>query len=289
MPSRIIVISGTHPQHLQIALDHGFWDFTRFRPVEDGDDLFFWVSGGGGLRAWVRARSSTVGLAGEPEPWEDSGVRTYTHRIYFESVSTSPAATPSWADVQQGVSTGQLASNGFLTVASAEGEQWLQDQFVSLRVDLGRGTTPVELSELAVPHGHDLRDRQIREVAVRRGQREFRTALLRAYRGRCAVTGSTVESVLEAAHIEPYREQQHHQVRNGILLRADLHTLFDLHAWTLGEDLAVIVGPELRESEYAEYEGVVIANSLASTDRPSRDVVSRHREASQAIWAAMPS
>lgn len=98
-----------------------------------------------------------------------------------------------------------------------------------------------------------------------------------------------MESVLEAAHIEPYREQQHHQVRNGVLLRADLHTLFDLLAWTLDENLAVVIGPELRESEYAKYDGVVIANGLASTDRPSRDVVSRHRETSQAIWAAMPS
>lgn len=286
MPSRIIIISGTHPQHLQIALDHGFWDFTRFRPVEDGDDLFFWVSGGGGLRAWVRARSATAALAGEAEPWEDSGVRTYTHRVHFDTVSSSPIATPTWADVQQGVSTSQLASNGFLTIASGEGERWLENQFVSMRVDLGHGTTPVDLSELAVPHGQDLRDRQIREVAVRRGQREFRTALLHAYGGRCAVTGSTVESVLEAAHIEPYREQQHHQVRNGILLRADLHTLFDLHAWTLDERYAVLLSPELRQSEYARFESTRIGAQLAAGDRPALSAVSRHRDTARTLWAA---
>jgi HNH endonuclease len=68
-------------------------------------------------------------------------------------------------------------------------------------------------------------ERQIRE---RRGQRQFRDALRECYGDRCLVTGCEVLAVLEAAHIKPSRGLDDNQVENGLLLRADVHTLFDL-------------------------------------------------------------
>ncbi|WP_404482023.1 HNH endonuclease [Novosphingobium sp. BL-52-GroH] len=67
-----------------------------------------------------------------------------------------------------------------------------------------------------------------RLVTLRQGQRAFRQALLSAYQGRCAISGCDVEEVLEAAHIMPYMGEHTNAVTNGLLLRADLHTLFDL-------------------------------------------------------------
>ncbi|WP_298166608.1 HNH endonuclease [Novosphingobium sp.] len=67
-----------------------------------------------------------------------------------------------------------------------------------------------------------------RKVAVRQGQSAFRDKLVAAYGGRCAVTGCTIDEVLEAAHIEPYATGRNNDASNGILLRADIHTLFDL-------------------------------------------------------------
>ena len=73
----------------------------------------------------------------------------------------------------------------------------------------------------------DERDRAMRAICIRRGQPAFRAALLAAYDGRCAVTGCNVEAVLEAAHISPYTEPSSDHACNGLLLRADIHTLFD--------------------------------------------------------------
>jgi putative restriction endonuclease len=48
-----------------------------------------------------------------------------------------------------------------------------------------------------------------------------------AYERKCAITGEKVLPVLEAAHIRPYRLDGPHDVDNGVLLRSDLHRLFD--------------------------------------------------------------
>jgi predicted restriction endonuclease len=67
-------------------------------------------------------------------------------------------------------------------------------------------------------------------VAIVCGQWEgvFRRQLLLAYEGRCAVTGCDVEVALEAAPIEPYQGPHSNDIANGLLLRADVHPLFDL-------------------------------------------------------------
>ena len=61
----------------------------------------------------------------------------------------------------------------------------------------------------------------------RLGQGGFRAQIIDAYARRCAVTGERTLPALEAAHIVPFAETQNHDLRNGLLLRADLHKLFD--------------------------------------------------------------
>jgi putative restriction endonuclease len=63
---------------------------------------------------------------------------------------------------------------------------------------------------------------------TRLGQGAFRVLVTDAYERRCAVTGEKTLPVLEAAHIKPYALEGPHQVQNGLLLRSDLHKLFDL-------------------------------------------------------------
>lgn len=78
------------------------------------------------------------------------------------------------------------------------------------------------------PNHADSRTEALRNVRLRRGQQAFRQALLERHGRRCVISGCAVEEVLEAAHILPYRGQEDHHPTNGLLLRADLHTLFDL-------------------------------------------------------------
>ncbi|WP_411816243.1 HNH endonuclease [Hyphococcus sp. DH-69] len=75
---------------------------------------------------------------------------------------------------------------------------------------------------------YDAREKSLLEVYRRQGQGRFREELLSAYNGTCAISGCRVVDVLEAAHILPHRGLASNRVQNGILLRADIHSLFDL-------------------------------------------------------------
>lgn len=93
----------------------------------------------------------------------------------------------------------------------------------------------------------------------RRRQDAFRKILLNAYESRCAVTGTCVPEVLQAAHIEPYRGQQSQSVDNGILLRADIHLLFDTRLLGI-EPLnhTIVLHDRLRNGEYSTFDGKAI-------------------------------
>jgi putative restriction endonuclease len=71
--------------------------------------------------------------------------------------------------------------------------------------------------------------------------------VLDEYSRRCAITGEKTLPVLEAAHIQPYSENGPHRVSNGILMRSDLHTLFDNGYLTLTKEFHVEVSRRIRE------------------------------------------
>lgn len=83
-------------------------------------------------------------------------------------------------------------------------------------------------------------------VRPRLGQGLFSIAVREAYEGACAVTGEHSVPVLEAAHIVPYGRGGQHRVDNGLLLRSDLHRLFDRGYVTVTPDYRFIVGERLR-------------------------------------------
>jgi putative restriction endonuclease len=86
-----------------------------------------------------------------------------------------------------------------------------------------------------------------RLVHPRLGQATFRIAVLEAYGRCCAVTGEHSLPAIEAAHIRSYAHDGPHEICNGILLRADLHRLFDTGYITVTPELHLQVSPRLRE------------------------------------------
>ncbi len=64
-------------------------------------------------------------------------------------------------------------------------------------------------------------------IRPRLGQGAFRVLVTDIYRRRCAVTQERTLPALEAAHIRPYGDGGAHEARNGLLLRRDIHSLFD--------------------------------------------------------------
>lgn len=81
----------------------------------------------------------------------------------------------------------------------------------------------------------------------RLGQGAFRILVTEAYRGICAVTGEKTLPALVAAHIKPYALNGPHDVKNGLLLRADIHQLFDQGYMTVTENYRVEVSQRIKE------------------------------------------
>jgi len=95
---------------------------------------------------------------------------------------------------------------------------------------------------------------------VRLGQGAFRVLVTDSYNRRCSITGEKTLPVLEAAHIKPYSESGPHFISNGILLRSDMHKLFDAGYLTITKDLIVEVSNRIKEEfnngkEYYKYHG----------------------------------
>lgn len=119
---------------------------------------------------------------------------------------------------------------------------------------------------------------------ARLGQGTFRVLVTEAYSRRCAITGERTLPVLEAAHIRPYAEAGPHLIANGVLLREDLHTLFDDGYLTVTEDLRVEVSRRIKEEfengrEYYRHHGQRLASlPSAPEDRPSVEFIRWHNE-----------
>lgn len=150
-----------------------------------------------------------------------------------------------------------------------------------------RGDTETDLLLSEAEHGapdakeaqppsddYDARVRTTRQIVTRRGQPKFRAGLLAVYEGRCAVTLSDTQAVLEAAHIRPYRGPDSNVLSNGLLLRADVHTLFDLALLAIEPGSHIVrVADSLKKSSYGELDGTRLSLPSDPMCRPSSEAL----------------
>ncbi len=93
-------------------------------------------------------------------------------------------------------------------------------------------------------------------IRGRRGDRKLRLALRKLYNDHCAISGSCLADLLEVAYIVPFPSGQVHSPSNAILLRSDLHTLWDLNQIGIDpETMQLVVSPRLAESKYGKLAG----------------------------------
>ncbi len=140
------------------------------------------------------------------------------------------------------------------------------------------------LPEIEADLDRDARERIQRAIVARQGQGEFRGGLLVAYDSACAITGCAEEEVLEAAHIKPYLGVHTNSVTNGLLLRADIHTLFDrslLSLDTASSPPLVVVAPSVSETTYRALHGMRLRLPSNSKLAPNTDALRQHRAACQ--------
>lgn len=120
-------------------------------------------------------------------------------------------------------------------------------------------------------------------VEPRLGQGSFRVLVTDAYNRRCAISSERTLPVLEAAHIKPYSEEGEHKITNGVLLRQDIHTLFDRGYLTITPELKVEVSRRIREEfengrDYYKYNGQPMRPPQNWMDRPSPEYLIWHNE-----------
>lgn len=116
----------------------------------------------------------------------------------------------------------------------------------------------------------DSREKVTRAIAVRQGQPIFRKKLLKAYESCCAISGTQVSEILEAAHIIPYNGNKTNSINNGLLLRADIHTLFDLGLIGVDENYEILTSPKLENTEYEIFKGKKIKLPYKQNDYPNK-------------------
>lgn len=120
-------------------------------------------------------------------------------------------------------------------------------------------------------------------ITPRLGQGAFRIAVTEAYRRQCAATGGKVLPALDAAHIRPYGEGGAHIKSNGILLRKDIHSVFDAGYVTIDTDHRLVVSNKVKKEfnngeEYRRLHGQSLRLPERRSDWPDPELLRWHNE-----------
>jgi putative restriction endonuclease len=120
-----------------------------------------------------------------------------------------------------------------------------------------------------------------RLAPYRLGQQSFKAVVLDAYQGLCAITGTHIAPVLQAAHVRPVKVGGEHRLDNGLLLRSDVHTMFDRGYLGVDTKYRLMVSPQLREEfgngdQFYAKAGQIIALPARRINRPAREFLEWH-------------
>lgn len=148
-------------------------------------------------------------------------------------------------------------------------------QQVMERLQAGRGGRVAEPDEA-------VRRRPV-EVLQRLGQGAFRILVTDLYERRCAITREKALPVLQAAHIQPVASGGSHRLSNGLLLRSDVHTLFDRGYLTVTPERRVRVSRRLKADfdngeHYYQLEGSTLWVPQSPEAQPRRDLLEWHSD-----------
>ncbi|MGB4056558.1 MAG: HNH endonuclease signature motif containing protein [Alphaproteobacteria bacterium] len=149
------------------------------------------------------------------------------------------------------LTTEELIDNGIITdLGSLQGLRFFEGEEAQRVLQL-MGVFDLTAEDKIKNDAEEGRRKVLREIDSRQGQGKFKDSLMKAYGGTCAISGCSVKEVLEAAHIIPYKDMPNDQVTNGLLLRSDLHVLFDRDLIKIDPDTYTVeIAEELVETEY---------------------------------------
>jgi hypothetical protein len=170
----------------------------------------------------------------------------------------------------------RITSKGRARVEDAERDPYIQLGILEGAQGISVSDAFADLFQAA--NIEDARRRTLRAIVLRSGQHTFREKLLDAYHCHCAVTDCDAVEALEAAHIVGYLGPETNHLSNGLLLRSDIHTLFDLGLVSIdSETMTVLISPHLKATVYASFAGRELHLPEAVNCRPSKQALDQHR------------
>jgi len=246
----------------------GFYSGFAQLPISTAWELFAEANGVDSLEQ-MRARVGQYRRV-PIHPHEDPVIGcVFVRDVVFFSQDASADPPPEFApNIVQG--------KGYdLAVSSFEG------YFVELLARLVGGPVEVDLGMPWHRPGPVYGDARL--TPQRLGQQSFQAVVLSAYHHRCAVTGGRIRPVLQAAHIRPLPEGGEHRLDNGLLLRSDVHTLYDRGYLGVDPKHRLLVSPRLRAEfgngeQFYSRAGQLIAVPERRGDRPNREFLEWHLE-----------
>lgn len=126
----------------------------------------------------------------------------------------------------------------------------------------------------------DSRKKIMSAIVQRQGQPQFRQQLLQAYGSHCAITDCDLPEALEAAHIIGYLGEDTNTVQNGILLRSDVHTLFDRGLIAIDtQNWTLLIADKLQETVYRSLYGKQVNLPRVKENCPDVSAINLHRQA----------
>ena len=241
----------TNPKGLRESIDYDSNDKwvlnSCYLQIEDRDFIWaYFVKPVGKILAVGRC-------VGEPFPESDWGENQHALNIQWDQQLTSrlrknPIKYEAFKQrVQVGATRANEATTKYL-------DEWLD------------GKRPARARE-------DDREVKIIKRMVRtrqgQGQKKFRNDLIYAYGGRCFVTGCRELTTLEAAHIRAVKKKGRHSIRNGMLLRADLHKLFDSGLFIIDNNYVVALHPKIKNDPcYRDLDGKDLRTAAQAQGSP---------------------
>lgn len=210
--------------------------------------------------------------SGEREPDPRIGCIILADPFFFDERSWIPQPQTWGKSIVQGKSYSLEQEEGRALYTA------VQDR---LQLNLQQATA--EIGDLVQPTADPDERYRMGQTKHRLGQGIFRTLVTEAYKWRCAVTGERTLPVLEAAHIKPFAQSGPHDIRNGVLLRSDLHTLFDLGYITISSDYHLEVSGKIKAEyengrEYYALHGKTIAVPERRAQQPSQEFLGWHNQ-----------
>ena len=208
-----------------------FFDYSTSWPASLLWDLFGESMGVSSAQALYEKRQSLRIAATQKaqsgrvdEPLANTGIAILTSPFYFDEQDWFEA--PNWSNKI-------LDSKGYVLDTEDGKTLWerlqLRDQGTIDRVQDGAVAEPFSPAT----------------VQARRGQAAFKAMVADNYKRQCAVSREKTLPVLEAAHIRPYAQEPNHSIKNGLLLRRDIHTLFDRGYVTVSPEYEFLVSRRL--------------------------------------------